>query len=359
LAAGGLRVQADLTREHLIAMAANMTRKMRVASLRVDGAKAGIARDPAAPGKAAALARFLSAIRPYIEQRYSVGPDLNLRMEELEAAGRGLGLASVKMAIARAQGITIPELVTRMQLLEAVLPGGQTLGWLRGGYGVGAAVLAVLPWLGLAPREARVAVQGFGAVARSALAVLAAAQVRVTAIADASHALVATGETGLPVPALLALPGNGLPPAGPGMRAAVREAILETPCDCLVPAAVEHAIDDDAWPRLAARAVVPGANLAVTAAAAAGLASRGVLVLPDFLTGCGGSLSMEGLFGPAARPEPQAVLDHVCRRMTALVERVLTESRQEGRPPTQVALDWCRQPVAPAGGPPYGPLPAG
>jgi len=31
-------------------------------------------------------------------------------------------------------------------------------------------------------------------------------------------------------------------------------------------------------------------------------------VLPDFLAGCGGSLSMEGLFGPANHPEAEEVL---------------------------------------------------
>jgi hypothetical protein len=78
LCAGGMRVQPGLTRDRLAGMARNMTRKMRICGLRVDGAKSGIDYDPASPGKPAAISRFMAAIRPYIASRYSMGPDLNV-----------------------------------------------------------------------------------------------------------------------------------------------------------------------------------------------------------------------------------------------------------------------------------------
>ena len=70
ICAGGMRVQLGLTREHLIEMARNMTRKMLIADLRVDGAKCGIDYNPASPGKMAAVGRFLQAISPYIKDIY-------------------------------------------------------------------------------------------------------------------------------------------------------------------------------------------------------------------------------------------------------------------------------------------------
>ena len=42
MCAGGMRVQKGLTRAKLASMARNMTRKMLIANIRVDGAKSGI-----------------------------------------------------------------------------------------------------------------------------------------------------------------------------------------------------------------------------------------------------------------------------------------------------------------------------
>ena len=64
LCAGGMRVQPGLTGARLAEMARNMTRKMRISGLRVDGAKSGIDYDPHPPGKPAAMARFMAAKRP-------------------------------------------------------------------------------------------------------------------------------------------------------------------------------------------------------------------------------------------------------------------------------------------------------
>ena len=140
LSAGGMRVQPGLTREHLVEMARNMTRKMRIADLRVDGAKCGIDYDPTSPGKAAAVKRFLSAIRPFVETVYSMGPDLNIDMNELQSAARDLGIPSVKMAIARAQGWDLDYFLERSQVLEREIE-GLSLSRLRAGYGVAAAAL--------------------------------------------------------------------------------------------------------------------------------------------------------------------------------------------------------------------------
>ncbi|MCI5224259.1 MAG: hypothetical protein D3924_16700, partial [Candidatus Electrothrix sp. AR4] len=103
LAAGGLRVQRGLTCECVQRLAATMTLKMRIAGIRADGAKSGIDYDPASPGKHEALFRFIRAIKPYLQQRYSMGPDLNTTMPELDAVCRRLGISSIKTAVARNQ----------------------------------------------------------------------------------------------------------------------------------------------------------------------------------------------------------------------------------------------------------------
>ena len=86
------------------------------------------------------------------------------------------------------------------------------------------------------------------------------------------------------------------------------------------------------------------------------LHSRGIITIPDFIAGCGGSLSMDGLFGPESHPSVQDVLDHVENRMRFIVKKVLERSRQESITPREAALSICSEaPIYPEAKP-YGPL---
>ena len=118
LCAGGVRVQKGLTLDCVRHLARNMTIKMLIAGIRADGAKCGIDYDPHSPGKKEALYRFLRAIRPYILERYSLGPDLNTRMCELENIAERLSIPAVKMAIAKAQGFDLPSFLKRYRTLK-------------------------------------------------------------------------------------------------------------------------------------------------------------------------------------------------------------------------------------------------
>lgn len=353
LCAGGMRVQKGLDSGQLASMARNMTLKMRLSGIRADGAKCGIDYDPAAQGKKAAMARFIKAIRPYIESRYSMGPDLNVEMGELEQIAAGLGIPSVKMAVARAMDWDMKYFLERYALLNQEV-NGSTLGRLRAGTGVAAAVLKTLDYLDIPRQQATVAVQGFGTLARAAIAGLAAAGVRVTALADAEKSVIPAKNAGIDLTNLLKTKGPLLPDTGYGAAAAIKakDAIFACACDVLVPAAVEQAISSGIAAGLKVRAVVPGANLAVSGAVAEILAGRGIIVLPDFLAGCGGSLSMAGLFSPARPPAPAAVLAYVNDRMSELVEKVLRRSTREQVSPTVAALRFCAEaPLLPAARP--------
>ena len=104
------------------------------------------------------------------------------------------------------------------------------------------------------------------------------------------------------------------------------------------------------------KAVVTGANLAVTHEAEKMLNDRGIIVIPDFVAGCGGSLSMDGLFGPEIEPSAQEVLNHVDKRMRKIVKKVIKRSQQDGVPTREAALRLCSEaPIYPEARP-YGPL---
>ncbi|MDX1775930.1 MAG: Glu/Leu/Phe/Val dehydrogenase dimerization domain-containing protein, partial [Desulfobulbales bacterium] len=263
LCAGGMRVQKGLSCEKLIDMARNMTLKMQVADLRVDGAKSGIDYDPDAPGKSEAVARFLQSIKPYVESSYSMGPDLNMEMEELETIAGKVGIPSVKMAIAGAQGWDLDYYLERSSILQHEIDGA-SVNRLRAGYGLAAAVLAALNFLNIKNTEARVAVQGFGTLAKAAISRLRKAGVNIVAIADIDKCLTPTHGLGLDVRPLLQSQGSLLAIDGlDGFTVKPSGAVTTLPCDVLVPAAVENSISADIAASLPAKAVVPGANLAV------------------------------------------------------------------------------------------------
>ncbi len=342
LCAGGMRVQQGLTRDHLVAMAGNMTRKMQMAGLRVDGAKCGIDYDPASPGKIAAVGRFLSAIAPYIRSNYSMGPDLNIDMAELEKAASDVGIPSVKMAVGNCQGWDLDYFFERSSILKKRI-GAFTLGQLRAGYGVSSAVLGMLDTIGIPTDRATVAVQGFGNLAKAALYGLHEAGVTVMAISDQNRCLTALTDDGIHVAEILGCKGSLLPdPVDPlSVKVSNYKDITGCSCDILVPAAIENTVTAEVASRLSVRAVVPGANLAITNIAEQVLHENAIPALPDFVAGSGGSLSMEGLYGPEDHPEPQDVLDHVKRRMKEMVQQVMDRAHSLGCSPAEAAQSIC------------------
>jgi glutamate dehydrogenase (NAD(P)+) len=353
LCAGGVRVQAGLTRNHLCDMARNMTRKMQIASLSVDGAKCGIDYDPKLPGKQKALGRFMEAILPYIKDCYSMGPDLNVDMRELDTVGEKLGIPSVKMAIATAMGWDIKYFLERYEILNQPID-GWTLNGLRAGAGVAQACLSVCNFLNISPAQAKVVIQGFGVVAKACAYFLNNSGVRIIGFADYQRSIIAPAEGSLDIAELLQEKSTLLPQ----IRAVTAQecnpkAIYGAACDIYIPAAVENSVNQEVAAILATKAVVPGANLAVTAEGEEILRRRGILVVPDYLAGCGGSISMEGLFGPDSHPEPEAVLLHIQTKMAALVKKVLSRSREQKITPAMAALQYCSETAIPPGNKPY------
>jgi glutamate dehydrogenase (NAD(P)+) len=74
----------------------------------------------------------------------------------------------------------------------------------------------------------------------------------------------------------------------PGCRPVTNAALLELPCEILIPAALENQITAENAPRIRARIVAEGANGPTTPEADAILHKNGVMVLPDILANAGG-----------------------------------------------------------------------
>jgi len=353
LAAGGLRVRSGLVADTVVALAEAMSLKERLLGLAVDGAKAGIDYDPESPNKREALRRFVRFLRPYLLTRLSLGPDLGTTWTEIEEVAHEEGMMSVKMAIAPAQGLSELDFLQRMGVLSTPV-NGFTLAQRRAGHALAHAALTAAVVAGCEVLRLRVALQGFGSVGRGVLLALAEAGVSICAVAD-EHACLFS-DHGLDSRSLLSLPHGVAVSEGrsSGARLGPPEVVTELQADVLVLAACEDAITLDQASGLPVRVVAVGANLGLAPLVEQSLHSRGIVVVPDFVGGCGGSASMDALFGAPLCPTPEWVLDHVAARMRELVTATLSISTAESVTPRDAAMALCEACPDLSGRKPYG-----
>lgn len=351
LAAGGCRVQPGLTEAELTELASRMTLKQHVLRLGVDGAKCGIDYDPRSPDADRALGRFLNFLRQEFLTRFSMGCDMGTHFDSLERLARAEGIPSVKYAIKVAQDISEEEFFARLRLLDERI-GMLTLGQRRAGHALAHVVIAAAR-AAQAGRKATCALQGFGNLGRAAAYSLAEEGIRITAIAD-EYGCVAD-PAGLDVIAMLGLPPDA-PVTAPLARRLPSSALPGEPCDILVLAATQDALSAEQADQVRASVVVVGANCGLSAAVEERLNRRGVMTIPDFIGGIGGSGSMEAIFGPSVRPSAKEVLDLVAAMMRALIDDLTDHASRAGSSIRAVACQRAAQPWS-VGEHPYGHCP--
>jgi glutamate dehydrogenase (NAD(P)+) len=355
LAAGGCRMRADVTAEQLSTLAARMSLKQRVLGINVDGAKCGIAYNPAGPHRRAVLLRFLDFLRDELRTRFSMGCDMGTRFEELDRMAAELGVGSAKYAVQVAQRLSEHEFRTRMRLLDSPV-GVLSLGQRRAGHALAHAALAAAAHTGRKPARLTCAIQGFGNLGRAAAASLHEQGVTITAIADEYGCVI--DPRGLDIARMItldqrrpvaALAGNvlRLPPT----------AIADLPADVLILAGGEDALSSTQAAVLPVPVVVVGANCGLSATADQLLTDRGATVIPDFIGGIGGSASMEALFGPRRTPEPREVLDSTAGLIRELLGDLLDGARERGLTPRQAAHEMAAAACIRPDEPPYGASP--
>lgn len=167
-AIGGVRMATDVSVEEVFRLARAMTFKNAAAGLAHGGGKAGIIADPTCePAQKERLVRtFARRIGNLTD--YIPGPDMGTN----ETC-----MAWIKDEIDRAVGL--PRVIGGIPLDEI----GAT------GLGLAVAAEVAAPAIGLDLREARVAVQGFGAVGQHAARFLCDRGARLVAVSDSHSAL--------------------------------------------------------------------------------------------------------------------------------------------------------------------------
>ena len=299
-AIGGVRMRPDITADEVARLARAMTVKNALAGLPHGGGKAGLA----APGLAAAdHERVMRAFARAIEQLtdYIPGPDMGTSETSMayvhDEIGRAVGLPAVL------GGIPLDDL-------------GAT------GFGVAvcADVLSEAKLLELG--DARVVIQGFGAVGGHAARFLAERGAKIIAVSDSQGATWNPG--GLDVAALRVHKTSAGTVAGfPGGTAVPRDDIVGLDCELLIPAAQPDVVTTDNVAKISARVILEGANIPITVQAEVQLAERGVLCVPDVVANSGGVICAAAEYRGAGRPEAFAEVTEKIHATTGeLLDRI-------------------------------------
>jgi glutamate dehydrogenase (NAD(P)+) len=275
---GGMRYAPGVSFGECAALAMWMTWKCALLGLPYGGAKGGVRCDPNSLSDAEIeriTRRYASELIPII------GPDRDIPAPDMATGEREM--AWFYDTYSQAVGHAVPEIVTG----KPPVLGGTEARKPATGLGVVFVAEAILERLKWDLRAQRFAIQGFGNVGSTAASELYAIGAPVVAVSDHTGGIV--DPDGLDIPAVVEWVAehrflDGCPLGKPVGRSEV----LETPCDVLIPAALERQITTDNVERLDCRLVVEAANGPTTPEAEAVLARRDVLVVPDILANAGG-----------------------------------------------------------------------
>jgi glutamate dehydrogenase/leucine dehydrogenase len=202
------------------------------------------------------------------------------------------------------------------------------------GLGLAAAIDAAKDFAGIDIKDARVAVQGFGAVGKHAARLLVERGARLVAASDTRGTL--ADPAGLDVSALIALKNEGRSlrdhPHGEKLGP---DAVVDVDCEIWIPAARPDVIRADNVDRLKAKLVAQGANIPFTEEAERRLHARNVLVIPDFIANAGGVICAAVEYHGGTE---QTAREAIAEKIRANTRQVLDEARRTGSPPRQAAV---------------------
>ncbi|HEY5739928.1 MAG TPA: Glu/Leu/Phe/Val dehydrogenase [Gammaproteobacteria bacterium] len=314
---GGVRMAEDATTEECARLARAMTLKNAAADLPHGGGKSVLIGDPKMPReqKQLLIRGFACALRE-VEQ-YIFGPDMGTDEE---------CMAWVKDEIERAVGL--PREAGGIPLDEI----GAT------GFGLLHAIEVAREFCDIDIGNARIAIQGFGAVGGHAAKFLGAAGATAVAVADSTGTIY--DPDGLDIDRLLALKREGRSVTEyDGGERRDGDAIIDVECDIWIPAARPDVIHEANVERLNTRLVVQGANIPVTDAAEKILHQKGILNIPDFIANAGGVICAAVEYQGASEAAALAAIEEKLRRNT---HQVLEASRQQQITPRAAALARAR-----------------
>lgn len=313
-AIGGLRMATDVSTEECFRLARAMTLKNAAAELPHGGGKSVLFGDPKMQkqDKERLVRAFASSLRDTRE--YIIGPDMGTNEE---------CMAWVRDEIGRSVGL--PREVGGIPLDEI----GAT------GWGLAHCALVAADYCDLEIKDARVVVQGFGAVGKHAARFLSARGAMLVGASDSRGSI--SNPNGLDIDALFKLKqaGGSVMDYSDATKQDL-QAVLDMDCDIWIPAARPDVLRADNVARLKAKLVVQGANIPATVEAEEYLSGKGVLNVPDFIANAGGVICAALEYRGSNESAVFSVIKEKLERNTRLV---LDAARERKISPRQAALE--------------------
>jgi glutamate dehydrogenase (NAD(P)+) len=275
LGMGGTRMTPGVTEAEVAGLARDMTEKFTLAGLPIGGAKAGIVASD--NDRETTFRTFGRTVKPLLHGGIHLGIDMGVT-----PADRAIFFEEAKYDPRFRLGVPDMPIDWRTYyepLIDCT------------GHGVGVAAVTALESSGRA--EARIVVQGFGAVGRAVARFLEQRGHVVVGVADIEGTISADR---LPVDELVAitdefgridrskLPAEVTVSNGP-------DAWLDVDADLLILAAQKNALNAENVHRLRAELVVEGANIASTAEAQEKARAAGTVLVPGVIANIGGAAS--------------------------------------------------------------------
>jgi len=276
---GGLRYHPEVSLGEVAGLALLMGFKCGLMGLPFGGAKGGIQCAPGtmSTGELERLTRrFTMEMIPFIGPMVDVmAPDVGTNEQVM---------AWIYDTYAMHTGHNVPQIVTGKSVNLYGTAGRRD----ATGHGVVYTIEAAAENIGLQLSGATAVIQGFGNVGSVAARELMSRGVKVIAVGDVSGAVYKAD--GLDIEALLAYAGASGGVDGFGEAEALApETLLTTPCDILIPAALDRVITGEIASQLTCRILAEAANGPCTTEADAVLKERkDIFVIPDFLCNAGG-----------------------------------------------------------------------
>ncbi|MFZ5453662.1 MAG: Glu/Leu/Phe/Val family dehydrogenase [Thermodesulfobacteriota bacterium] len=296
-ALGGIRMAPDVTTEECFRLARAMTMKNAAAGLPHGGGKVVLFGDPKMPkpDKERLIRALACSLRDV--QEYILAPDMGTDEE---------CMAWIKDEIGRVVGL--PAEVGGIPLDEI----GAT------GWGLRHAIEAALHFCDFKLKQARLVIQGFGAVGLHAARFLTKKKAVLVGAADSQGAIY--HPEGLEVKELIKLKKAGQSVTDyPQGQKFDRDAVVDFDCDIWIPAARPDVINEDNMHRLKTRLVAQGANIPLTYGAEKYLHDQGVLCIPDFIANAGGVICAAMEYRGASQGAVFEVIEEKVSHNTRLV----------------------------------------
>jgi len=276
---GGVRYYPSVDVDEVTALAMLMTWKCAVVDLPYGGAKGGVACNP----KELSKNELERITRRYTAMIYEViGPYVDIPGPDVYTDAQTM--AWMVDTYSQMRGVLTPEVATGKPVsLYGSL--GRHDATSRG---LVYTVKEFMKTVNKPLKDARIAIQGYGNVGYNAAKILHEEYgAKIVAVSDSKGGIYS--EKGLiPQKVMEHKEKTGSVVGFNGAKQITNEEVLTTPCDILIPAALENAVTEQIAEKINASAVAEGANGPTTPEADKVLKERGIVVIPDILANAGG-----------------------------------------------------------------------